>query len=342
MEKRVFEEQDTMPESKYAPKKEFVSSVVIEEATASEPILPPPPYLKPPRFWLRLFLGGIGLLITAVVAQSLQWLLSAWQSQQWISLVFAIAVLGMSLAGIGALVNEWRKLVRLRKHHMLQKQSEQLLLEEQASGEKAVMFCKKVLEAMPSSLIEQSSQRWLAQLNEAYNGQEVLWLFGENVLKPIDDQVKKLISKSAVENALIVAISPLAIVDVLMMAWRNIALVNQITRAYGMELGYFSRLKLFKMVLTNMAFAGASEIATDIGSEFFTQNLTAKFSMRAAQGIGAGLLTARLGMKTMEFCRPMMFKKNERPAISVVRQTLIQAISTQLFTKSKQMEQEIR
>ena len=113
--------------------------------------------------------------------------------------------------------------------------------------------------------IQQAGKQWQNQLDEAYNGKEVLYLFSQTVLSPIDRQVKTLISKSAIENAVIVAISPLAIIDVLMVAWRNIALVNKITQSYGMELGYFSRLRLFRMVLTNMAFAGATEIATDLG-----------------------------------------------------------------------------
>ena len=125
-----------------------------------------------------------------------------------------------------------------------------------------------------------------------------------------------------------------------MVAWRNIALVNKITQAYGMELGYFSRLRLFRMVLTNMAFAGATEIATDLGSDFLSQNLTAKFSVRMAQGIGVGLLTSRLGIKAMEFCRPVVFQGKERPTLSVVRQELLGVLKNTLFSKSTEKEVE--
>lgn len=335
MEKRIFEEQEHPSVNTHLPKKEFGSSVVVEEERESgEPEQIVAQSFQPPRFWLRVFLGCLALLGVAVFAQSIQWLVETWQAKQWIYFAFSIGFFGISVAGIGALINEWRKLVALRKHYYLQQQSENLWLESQASGEKAAKFCQKVLSTMQSPLAEQGGKRWLAQLDEAYNGQEVLFLFDENVLKPIDSQVKKLISKSAAENAVIVAISPLAVVDVLMVAWRNIALVNKITRAYGMELGYISRLKLFKMVLTNMVFAGATEIATDLGSEFFAQNLTAKFSMRAAQGIGVGLLTARLGIKAMEFCRPVVFKSGERPTLSVVRQELLGVLKTQIFSSS--------
>lgn len=339
MDKRIFDEQPVTEEN-YRPKQTFEPSAVIiepeEQETIDEPIIEQ--MFKPSRFWLRLFLACLGLFALAVVAQSVQWLIDSWQDHRWIELAFALVFFGISVAGIGALGSEWRKLVRLRQHYYQQQQSEQLLFASPQSGEKAVELGKTVLARLHSPHTEQAGKRWLSQLDEAYHSQEVLYLFSQNVLLPIDEQVKKLISKSAVENAMIVGISPLAVVDVLMVAWRNIALVNKITRAYGMELGYISRLKLFKMVLTNMVFAGATEIVTDLGSEFFAQNLSAKFSMRAAQGIGVGLLTARLGIKAMEFCRPVVFAKNERPSLSVVRQALLGAVKDQMFSKSKEAE----
>lgn len=344
MEKRVFNEQESVAEPSHQPKKEFENTAVIldEPSQTVEAELIIEQSFKPARFWVRLLLAALVLFGVAVIAQSVQWLIDSWQAKQWIDFAFAVTFSAVSLAGIGAIVGEWRKLVWLRKHHRRQQMSEQLLVDNgAASGENAVKFCKQTLEKLSMQpFVAQAEKRWLGQLDEAYNGKEVLYLFSENVLAPLDSQVKKLITKSAVENAVIVAISPLAIVDVLMVAWRNIALVNKISRAYGMELGYFSRLRLFKMVLTNMVFAGASEIATDLGSDFFAQNLTAKLSMRAAQGIGVGLLTARLGIKAMEFCRPIVFQANERPTLSVVRQELLGVLKQNLFTKSTEKENE--
>lgn len=342
MEKRIFEEQIAQEEQVYQAKREFeAQAIVIEEEQEKHDDFSIEQTLKPSRIKVRLLLLCLLLLAGAVIAQSVQWLINTWQTNQWIYFVFAIVFLGGSLVGIGIIIAEWRKLIWLRKHYQRQQQSQQFLLTQESSGKEATQFCKHILAHLTQNpYVKQAEQRWLSQLDEAYNGQEVLFLFGQNVLAPIDAQVKKLISKNALENAVIVSISPLAIVDILMMAWRNIALVNKITRAYGMELGYISRLKLFKMVLTNMVFAGATEIATDLGSEFFAQNLTAKLSMRAAQGIGVGLLTARLGIKAMEFCRPVIFVENERPKLSVVKQELLSTLKNQMFSKSKETESE--
>lgn len=338
MEKRIFEENASQPMTTHQAKQEFIESeVVIEEETREvDGELIVEESLRPPRVWVRVLLGAFILFGIAVMAQSIQWLIDTWQANRWIAFAFAVAFFTMSLAGIGAIVSEWQKLRWLRYHHQQQTISRQMLLDSPIeSGEKAQLFCKSVLANLnKTSDISQAETRWLSQLEEGYNSKEVLYLFSENVLAPLDAQAKKLISKSAVENAIIVMVSPLAWIDVMMTAWRNIALVNKITQIYGMELGYISRLKLFKMVLTNMVFAGATEVVNDVGMEFFSQNLTAKLSLRAAQGMGVGLLTARLGIKAMEFCRPVAFQKHERPSLSVVRQTLLTSLKNHFFTKS--------
>lgn len=338
MTKQIFSEEELTSVQNIQPKQEFDQADVLieDEAQEVEAELIIEESLKPSRFWVRMLIAALGLFGVAMIAQSVQWLIDTFQAHQWIYFAFAIVFFLVSLTGVGAIINEWRKLIYLRKHQQYQQTSQQMLLEELPSndGEQAVKFCENLLtELKQLPTVSQSAERWKGQLNEAYNAKEVLYLFSENVLTPIDKQVKKLISKNAVENALIVAISPLAIVDVLMMAFRNIALMNKISKIYGMELGYFSRLKLFKMVLTNMVFAGATEIATDVGMDFFSQNITAKLSMRAAQGIGVGLLTARLGVKAMEFCRPIAFQANERPKISAIRQELLTAVKDTVLMK---------
>lgn len=346
MNKQIFSEE-AVAETTYQPKQEFdLENVIVEEeAKAVEAELIIEESLKPSRFWFRVLLGVLALFGMAVIAQSVQWLIDSFQQKEWIYFAFSIVFFIISLTGVGAVISEWRKLVYLRKHQQNQQMSSQLLLEKLPShqGEQAVKFCEDIannLNHLP--MVVQAEQRWKIQLNEAYNAKEVLYLFSENVLKPIDKQVKQMISRNAAENAVIVALSPLAIVDVLLMSVRNIALVNKITKAYGMELGYISRLKLFKMILKNMIFAGATEIATDVGMDFFSQNLTAKVSLRAAQGIGVGLLTARLGIKAMEFCRPIAFQANERPKISAIRQELLTSVKNTVLAKTQVKENVFR
>ena len=183
------------------------------------------------------------------------------------------------------------------------------------SGEKSQAFCKNLLAQMKTTpQLEQRQTAWQSQINEYLNAEQVMTLFSETVLSPLDKQAQKLIAKHARDNAVIVALSPVAIADVLMVAWRNFALINKITRIYGMELGYFSRLHLFKMVIKNMVFTGTTELVAGM----LSHNVLRRLFGQAIQGLGVGILTARLGIKAMEFCRPITFKNEEKPNLKVV------------------------
>lgn len=159
-------------------------------------------------------------------------------------------------------------------------------------------------------------------------------MYDSMVISVQDKRAKALISKHAGESALMVALSPLAVVDMLLVAWRNIRLIEQVSEVYGVELGYLGRLRLFKMVLQNMAFAGATEIATDVGVDMLSTGLAGKLSTRAAQGLGIGLITARFGLKTMNLMRPLPWMNDEAPKLSDMRKTIVTQLASKLGTQN--------
>ncbi|WP_424410615.1 TIGR01620 family protein [Pasteurella sp. PK-2025] len=289
------------------------------------------------------------LFLLATIAQSIQWLIETWQQNQWIYFAFSLVTCLAVFLGVSAIAREWWRLAKLKRRSLLQEKGEQLLLESAVSFEQtlssekyeqAKQLCLEMATMLNLSEHDPKLVQWQKQVQEGYSAQEVAQLFSQIVLQPFDKQVKRLISKSAVESAVIVAISPLAIVDMLFLAWRNIRLVNQIAHIYGIELGYWSRLRLLKMVLLNLAFAGATEVVQDVGLDWLSQDLAAKLSSRAAQGIGVGLLTARLGIKAMAFCRPLAFTEKDKPRLQHIQQELLSALKAQVFrtmqTKEKQ------
>ncbi|CCK02636.1 Membrane protein YcjF [Cronobacter sakazakii 701] len=103
-------------------------------------------------------------------------------------------------------------------------------------------------------------------------------LYAHIVQPVLDSQARSAISLSAAESTLMIAVSPLALVDMAFIAWRNLRLVNRIAAIYGIELGYYSRIRLFRLVLLNMAFAGASEMVREVGLDWMSQDLAARVS----------------------------------------------------------------
>lgn len=328
MQKQIFSEEDIVQPTEIFQAKQIFDEkgVVIEEdlnayqyldesETAEKELLFEEDF-KPSRFRIRLIMTSLVLFCIALLAQGVQWIVNAITDQQWITLFFAVAFLLISLTGVGTIFQEWRKLLKLRQHELMQQGAEQYrIVLPTTSGEKSQAFCKNLLAQMKTTpQLEQRQTAWQAQINEYHNAEQVMTLFSETVLSPLDNQAQKLIAKHARDNAVIVALSPVAIADVLMVAWRNFALINKITRIYGMELGYFSRLHLFKMVIKNMVFTGTTELVAGM----LSHNVLRRLFGQAIQGLGVGILTARLGIKAMEFCRPITFKNEEKPNLKVM------------------------
>ena len=347
MEKQIFEHSVNVEEEQYQPKQEFHNvETKLDEALDGELLdAQLEQALKPKSSFRKTLLKFTALLFgLATVAQSMQWIWDSYQQHQWIYLAFALVSLIIILLGIKEIIGEWRRLVRLKKREQWQQQSQQIWLESAVkngdvfsvhNAEKSKILCLDIAKSLGLENDSPAVIQWQHQLNEAYSAQEIAHLFSRHVLSSFDAQAKKLISKMAAESAVIVAISPLAVVDMFFIAWRNLRLMNKIAEIYGIELGYFSRIRLLRMVLVNIAFAGATEVAQDIGMDWLSQDVTAKLSTRIAQGIGVGLLTARLGVKAMELCRPLAFQLNEKPKLSHIQQELLSSVKDIVLGKNK-------
>ncbi|WP_130098605.1 YcjF family protein [Siccibacter turicensis] len=278
--------------------------------------------LRPKRsLWRRMVTAGLGLFGVSVVAQGIQWGWQAWQTQDWIALGGCAAGALIVGAGVGSLATEWRRLYRLRERADARDEA-RVLLASHSMG-KGRAFCEQLARQAGLDQGHPALQRWHAAIHETQNDREVVTLYAHLVQPVLDAQAQRLISRSAAESTLMIAVSPLALVDMAFIAWRNLRLINRIAAIYGIELGYFSRIRLFRLVLLNIAFAGASELVREVGMDWISQDLAARLSARAAQGIGAGLLTARLGIKAMEVCRPLPWIDNDKPKLGDFRRQLI-------------------
>ncbi|MCT4703953.1 YcjF family protein [Enterobacteriaceae bacterium H20N1] len=289
--------------------------------------------LRPKRsIWRRMVTAGLGLFGISVVAQGVQWTHNAFVTQDWIALGGGIAGGLIVAAGVGSLATEWRRLWRLRQRAEERDEARELLSSHSMGKGRA--FCEKLARQAGLDQGHPALQRWYASIHETQNDREVVALYAQLVQPVLDGQARREISRSAAESTLMIAVSPLALVDMAFIAWRNLRLINRIATLYGIELGYFSRIRLFRLVLLNIAFAGASELVREVGMDWVGQDIAARLSARAAQGIGAGLLTARLGIKAMELCRPLPWMEDDKPRLGDFRRQLLVQLK-ETMSKSK-------
>ncbi|WP_106477293.1 YcjF family protein [Phytohalomonas tamaricis] len=307
---------------------EITPELRFSPAAASQPLIDAPPpevdsaldralaHPRKRRWGLLTLLGGS---LTLGAVQAVETFREAWLGSDW--LAGAWSVLGFFAVGLaGAMLGrELFKLRRLRRHARLRE-----AVEDQDGDTFALL--DQLRKQMGLSDDDPHWQAFLKAHQQHHDDGETRTLFAHHVLAPRDARARQMITRMSGETAIMVAISPLTLLDMALMAWRNLRLVDRIAALYGLELGYASRLALFRAVLTNMAFAGASEIATEASMDLLSMNLAGKLSTRAGQGLGSGLLTARLGLRTLKMLRPLPFSESEAPRIGDLRRQLWQQL----------------
>ncbi|WP_227369806.1 YcjF family protein [Halomonas sp. M20] len=233
----------------------------------------------------------------------------------------AWSLLGILALGLGgmALMRELWRLRRLRRHAALRRDLETL---EGSPGRDGRKLANHLREQMHIDKDDPHWQAFLQAHESHHDARETRQLLAHHLLAPRDREARRLISRMASETAVLVAISPLTLIDMLLVSWRNLAMLDRIAALYGLELGYASRLRLFRNVLSNMAFAGASEMAADASMDLLSMNVAGKLSTRAGQGLGVGLLSARLGLRALRVTRPLPFDEGEAPRMADLRSEL--------------------
>ncbi|MEI6860527.1 MAG: TIGR01620 family protein [Shewanella sp.] len=263
---------------------------------------------------MLIIMGLIGLVITETILG----LRDAWLQSPWLFVLYTSVTLLVALWAGKIIFQEWRLLARLKSVQEAQYTGDRLAQSMQL-GE-ADKFIGNIITNLPEGI---DFSKYHDSSRDGHNDAEKLILFDDIILSDRDKVAKKIVRRFAQESALLLAASPLAILDMAIILWRNQRMIVNIADCYGIPLGYWSRIKLIRGVITNIIYAGTSEIATDLGTQLLSVEMSGKLSARLGQGLGGGLLTARLGYQAMALCRPLSFKEASKPRLSAIHKELL-------------------
>lgn len=252
----------------------------------------------------------------------------AYQQSLILGSIYLTAVVSGVLLITRLLWREYLMLRSLKRNQLHRHEADRLLNSEQVGG--ALPWLEKLNKHQQLDNFENFKN----QVATHHSDKEIMTLYANSLLVRQDTQAKKLINRFATESALLVALSPLALVDMMAVLWRGTKLIEQIGKIYGIGFGYASRIKLYRMLLKQVMFVGSAELVSDLAATALSAELLGKLSGRAAQGVSAGIFTARIGYKAMELSRPLPRLENKR---SLLKGT-VQGIVSKIMSRTKRAE----
>ncbi len=294
--------------------------------TPPEPELPAP-LEKPRPWWKRPGLVAFIAIVGIVLIQAVDYLGGLIERAPLLGWPFAV-LLGVAVfTAFAALWKEVFDIRRVRRAEKLRVTGARLATSE-LHGE-----AEPFLAALDSQLEERAKPDIQSAIERGLDDAEIVVLYERQVLAPLDKRAYRQVLEASRDIGLLTALSPLGLLDGVLVLWRTIMMLRGIARIYGLALSPAASISLLKTCIRNAAIAGLADAVSHAAVEHVGASLTALLSARAGQGAGNALLAGRLGLEVIRLTRPLPFIKEPQPRLSHVRAAI--------FDPSGKVKQEV-
>lgn len=269
-------------------------------------------------FWAAiggLVLLGLGLSVTRLIED----LFARSEGLGYLGLGFALAA---ALALTIVTAREALGLARLAAIEHLHRRAVAVLLnDDRAESRAIVQELTKLAHQNPH--LARARAALAGHAGDIIDGADMIRLAERELMTPLDQQARALVSAAAQRVSIVTAVSPRALVDVLFVFAASLRLIRQLARLYGGRPGALGMIALMRHVIAHVAITGGMAASDSLIQQVLGHGIAAKLSQRLGEGVLNGLLTARLGLAAIDVTRPLPFTALPRPALADLAKDLL-------------------
>jgi len=223
----------------------------------------------------------------------------------------------MALVGFAALMFILREIVglmRLARLGSVREDAARALVNDDAEGAAATIAALKRIYAGRRD-VAWALERLKAHEDDVMDPADRVRIAEVDLVVPLDEAAGRLVAVRARRVMLLTAITPAAVLDILFVAAQNLKLLREVATLYGGRPGLLGTLRLGRMVIAHLAAAGALAMSDQLVQQVVGQGIIGRLSARFGEGTVNGILTARIGLATIDVCRPLPFTAARRPGL---------------------------
>jgi putative membrane protein len=273
--------------------------------------------------WATMFwVSAAGLLLLATglgIANLIEDLLAR---AAWLGGVGAVLAAIAVVALLAILMREGLGLARLATIDTLRERAAAILVsDDRAAGRALGRDLIALTKRMPR--LARARARLEGHLGDIIDGGDLVRLTERELMAPLDEEARRLVSAAAKRVSVVTAVSPRAAVDMVFVLVTALGLVRRLALLYGGRPGALGLFKLLRHTVSHIAVTGGMAASDSLVQQVIGHGLVAKLSARLGEGVLNGLLTARLGLAAIEATRPLPFAALRQPALNDLAGSLL-------------------
>ncbi len=299
----------TLDEVRYEPDELYPAD---EPAPAADG---PPPSRKRRGHWLGLLLAALGGLASLALGLAIDRLVrDLFARNDWLGWL-ALAL--VALAGVALFVLAAREIAALLRLRRINAIHARAVIAAEADDREAALAVLDEVEQLYRRRPETARGRaaLAGHRKEIIDGRDLIALAESELLLPLDANAHRMVLDAAKRVALVTAISPRALVDLLFVGAQVLRLIRRLATLYGGRPGTIGFFRLAKATLTHLAVTGGMAAGDSLVQQVLGTGIAARLSARLGEGVVNGLLTARVGIAAIEVCRPLPFINGSPPRL---------------------------
>ncbi len=309
--------------------------VLVEPEPSLPAVVEPAPGPSPRRPWRRLLLlGGAGFLAALLGLEAYDFVVDLFVRSELLGGAFSVLLALAAAGAFGLTASEIASLRRLTKLGDLRASGAHLLTS-QVHGQADPLLDRVERIYRDRAELRGPIERFHREASDALNDGERVRLFATTVLTPLDRRAYQAVTTCARDIGALTALSPLGVLDGLIVLGRTLAMLRAIATVYGVRPGAAATTALLRRTVRNIIAAGVGELVSDAAVETLGASLLSFLSTRAGQGVVNGVLAARLGLSAMQLCRPLPFAADELPSLKQLRKELFEGAGRSLDGAAK-------
>jgi putative membrane protein len=309
-------------EVRYEPDELYPEAAAEEDAALAEGASVPVQPKKRGGRWLGLLLAALAGLIALglglAVDNLIRDLFSRNDGLGWLAVALT-TIAALALAILAA--REIAGLIRLRRINRIHEQAVEAAAADNRDAARAVV---REIDSLYRRRPETARGRaaLARHRNEIIDGRDLIGLAETELLLPFDESARRMVLSSAKRVALVTAISPRALVDLLFVGAEILRLIRRLATLYGGRPGTIGFFRLARETVAHLAVTGGLAAGDSIVQQILGHGVAARLSARLGEGVVNGMLTARVGIAAIEVCRPLPFINGAPPRLADVMAAL--------------------